>query len=156
MLPQKADEIAKEPNRAAKAALNAEQRCSKAAGCCYGASRMSQAPTAMLRERRKAKAALLEVELPHMQKLVRKGKTTPELIAERESKVRQPCAWLVSWAGCTCQLSSHSGGHRMCRCLHHGTSTCTLSVQALPPVHGAQSIAAGISACIAGWRCTVL
>ena len=42
-------------------------------------------------KRRKAKANLLEVELPHLQKLVRKGKTTPEIITEREARVRLEC-----------------------------------------------------------------
>ncbi|KAK9800875.1 hypothetical protein WJX73_004063 [Symbiochloris irregularis] len=59
----KAEEISQEKNRATKAVLNAEQR--------------------------KAKANLLEVELPKLEKLVRKGKTTPEIIADREKKVVQ-------------------------------------------------------------------
>ena len=36
---------------------------------------------------RKNKSNLLELELPKLEKLVRKGKTTPELISDREKKV---------------------------------------------------------------------
>ena len=40
---------------------------------------------------RKAKASLLEVDLPALQKLVKKCKTTPEQLKDREAKVPLLC-----------------------------------------------------------------
>ena len=87
---QKADEIAKEFNRATKAALNAEQRCWPVPALVPVLLAVKM-PTEPLLRRRKAKASLLEVDLPALQKLVKKGKTTPEQLKDREAKVPLLC-----------------------------------------------------------------
>ena len=73
-LPQKAEEIAQEKNRALKAAMNAELR--------------------------KSKAFLLEDAVPKLEKLVKKGKgLSTERIQERLQKV---CTGTCGWCADSC------------------------------------------------------
>ena len=93
-------------------------------------------PTEPLLCGRKAKASLLEVDLPALQKLVKKGKTTPEQLKDREAKV-----WLLLLQ--CFSHATHPGGKRfpLSRCGLAQVVEVKAAIEGIADgVHGARRI----------------